>query len=253
MKVFISWSGEQSRETALLLREWLPEVIQSIKPWMSEKDIDRGAMWFGELGKQLEDHDFGIICLTRENSKAPWILFESGALMNSLTSKKVCSLLVDLQHTDVEAPLSMFNNTRPNNAEMYGLIETLNKLSDPQVALPVEKLKSSFDRCWPDFVQKLEIISAKIVNRIPEESRSETDLLEEVLETVRLLENRSRPTANLRKESVDKLVAAMMTNPISQPNTWQQYPIPTGIFLGDPQVAPAGPLPLRAAETDKPA
>ena len=146
----------------------------------------------------------------------------------------------------------MFNNTHPDNTGMFGLIETLNKITDPNVALPVEKLKSSFDRCWPDFVQKLEVIRSKIGNRIPEESRSETDLLEEVLETVRLLENRSRPTANLRKESVDKLIAAMMTNPISQPNIMQQYPIPTGIFLGDPQVATAVPLPLRIAETEKP-
>ncbi|CAC9976768.1 hypothetical protein [Flavobacterium panici] len=53
MKVFISWSGERSKKVAELLDDWLQCVIQAVNPWMSSKDIDRGALWFTEINDQL--------------------------------------------------------------------------------------------------------------------------------------------------------------------------------------------------------
>ena len=45
MKIFISWSGEQSREMAEALRDWIPDVLPEAEPWMSVADIspDRGG------------------------------------------------------------------------------------------------------------------------------------------------------------------------------------------------------------------
>src|SRR5205807_1107469 len=52
MKVFISWSGSRSHKVALILRNWLPSVLQHVDPWLSSEDIDKGARWIVELGTQ---------------------------------------------------------------------------------------------------------------------------------------------------------------------------------------------------------
>src|ERR1700749_560604 len=68
MKVFISWSGTRSRAVANALHPWLPDVLQQMEPWMSQRDIGAGARWSQELDEQLESTQFGIICVTPENA-----------------------------------------------------------------------------------------------------------------------------------------------------------------------------------------
>jgi hypothetical protein len=79
VKVFISWSGERSWMMAEALRGWLPLVLYYVKPWVSGKDIQAGERWSLEVGKELEESNFGILCLTKDNLDAGWMLFEAGA------------------------------------------------------------------------------------------------------------------------------------------------------------------------------
>ena len=80
MKIFISWSGDQSKKIAEILRKWLPSVIQAAKPYYSPDDIAKGAKWGSEIAQELDASKIGILCPTADNITAPWIMFEAGAL-----------------------------------------------------------------------------------------------------------------------------------------------------------------------------
>ena len=84
MKVFISWSGNISWKVAVIFRNWLPSVIQSLEPYVSSEDTDKGARWSTDIAKELEDSTFGILCVTKENLEAPWLSFEAGALSKTM-------------------------------------------------------------------------------------------------------------------------------------------------------------------------
>lgn len=80
MRVFVSWSAERSKGLAQALKNWLPLVLHYVEPWMSEASIHAGEGWGISVAKELEASNFGIICITRENLNAPWVLFEAVAL-----------------------------------------------------------------------------------------------------------------------------------------------------------------------------
>lgn len=52
MKVFIVWSGTRSFEIAKALNDWLPRVIQAVKPFFSH-EIEKGAKWACEIDAAL--------------------------------------------------------------------------------------------------------------------------------------------------------------------------------------------------------
>jgi TIR domain len=120
MKIFISWSGERSEALATALKEWLPLVLHYAEPWLSRSDIDAGGRWGVEIAKELEACNFGIICITRENRDAPWILFEAGALAKSMQDGKVIPLLLDLDKKEISGPLAQFQAKKVEQGRNQG-------------------------------------------------------------------------------------------------------------------------------------
>ena len=89
----MSWSGEKSQKIGKALNDWLPSVLQFVRPFYSPDDIDKGTKWVSELSNKLSECDIGIICLTGDNLNKPWILFEAGALSKRLAGSNVCTVL----------------------------------------------------------------------------------------------------------------------------------------------------------------
>ena len=187
MKVFISWSGEPSKTVASFLHEWLPSVIQSVRPWMSASDIDAGRRWTGELGKELQQSNFGIVCLTGSNQHAPWLVFEAGALAKTLDESHLVPYLIDLAPTEITGPLSQFQAKRANKDETWGLISTINSVAEN--ALTEGYLRRAFEAGWPELEQTLGDLPSEPTSASPR--RTADEMMEEVLTLVRDLAQRA--------------------------------------------------------------
>ena len=90
MDVFISWSGQRSRAVAEALKKYLPMIVNDLNPWLSSTDIDKGSRSSEEIAVALTNAKAGIICLTPNNLKEPWILFEAGAIAKTVREKPLC-------------------------------------------------------------------------------------------------------------------------------------------------------------------
>lgn len=187
MKVFLSWSGAKSQKLAIILRDWIPSVIQSIEPYVSSEDIDKGARWSGEIAKELDDSTYGILCVTKDNTEEPWILFEAGALSKKMDISRVCPLLFDLKRSDIKGPLSQFQSSLFERDEVRKLMISINAACGDS-GITEERLNASFNMWWPnleDSYNKLKTeFEKKDIIQASDKAKQE-DILEEILNVVR--------------------------------------------------------------------
>lgn len=190
MNVFLSWSGNLSHEVAKSLVEWIPQVIQAVKPWISSQDIEKGARWFEEIGDSLSNTEFGILCLTASNLSAPWLLFEAGALSKSLGQARVCPLLVNVKNADLVGPLAQFNTSGIGREEIHRLVGTLNSRLPAEQRRSDNQLDQAFQVWWPHLESKLGNALTNFRDTEQHDratpKRKVDDVLDEILELSRL-------------------------------------------------------------------
>jgi hypothetical protein len=216
MRVFISWSGERSRKVGLALHDWLPNVLHSVKPWMSEIDIDRGSLWFGDLSTSLDAGGFGILCMTRDNLLAPWLYFEEGCLCKSLAKARVCPYLLDVVVLDLEPPLRPFNAALADKNHTHELVQSINRNSAEP--LPEERVTASFDKWWGDLNASLQAIRQEGIGA-PPPSRPLPEMIEEILGILREQERRALdgPSATIRLPANVEVLKQVLAGDIREP------------------------------------
>lgn len=188
MKVFISWSGSTSLKVAQIFREWLPSVIQSIEPYVSSEDIDKGARWSTDIAKELEDSTFGILCVTKDNLEAPWLSFEAGALSKTMEKTFVNPFLFDIKRSEVNGPILQFQSTIFEKDDIKKMVKTLNKACG-EVSISEAHLDKSFDVWYPILEKELNDLKSDSdtsdEKKEVEESVHSSEMLEEILELSR--------------------------------------------------------------------
>jgi hypothetical protein len=185
MKVFISWPGDKSKTIAETLRDWLPTIVQSAQPFISTQDISAGSRGLQAVASELEACSFGILCLTRENKQAPWILFEAGALSKAIDSSRVIPLLLDFKISDLTGPLAQFQAIDASDKEkVFSMVMNIAH-SDLSVSVAEDRLRKVFDALWPELESKITDLR-NIAEPVGDaDHRSDRDIMEELLSLAR--------------------------------------------------------------------
>jgi len=186
MKVFISWSGERSKQLGAAIRDWLPNVLQFVKPYFTPADMEKGARWNNEISKELGQSQIGIFAMTREALTSSWIMFEAGAISKVIEEGRICAIVFNIDKTDLVGPLATFQATAFNKDEIRQLLTTINNAASKEVALLDRSLDAAFDKWWPDLEQKVAAISSA-APLLSGPHRLTDDLLRENLELTRSL------------------------------------------------------------------
>lgn len=214
MKVFVSWSGEnsESHQLAKEISEWLSTALQNVTTFLSSKNLRVGGRWQGDLSDTLEACNFGIACLTEQSKSAPWIMFESGALAKKVAGSSLIALLWNIDNADLRShPLSMFNNVKMarnsatlNKESAFSIIKEINAAmaAEGEKSLSDENLKVSFEKWWwKDLEDRLSLIKAPVVAPNPKApTKKETELgpaLDELLGLVRAMARRTEPAGHI--------------------------------------------------------
>lgn len=141
----------------------MPHVV----PWMSDVHIEKGERWSDAVGKQLSKSDFGVCCVTPENTSAPWLLFEAGAISKSLKDARVFPVLLGLQPSDLRGPLTQFQATVVEQGDMLTLLRSMNRALGTcgRPELEIDKL---FNEQWPHLERMIETATGNAIEVTPD-------------------------------------------------------------------------------------
>ena len=179
MRIFTSWSGDRSRAAALALKSLLQDLFEETVQVFVSDHISPGEAWAQRLGTELEQSEFGILCLTRDNWQSPWLLFEAGAIAKKFASSRVVPYLIDeLPEASERSPLAQFQHVRADREGTYRLVETINSSRDNPK--PEDRLRRSFEKWWPDLEQTL--VTSQAPGPAQPPVRSDRELLETILQ-----------------------------------------------------------------------
>lgn len=168
MKVFLSWSGSESKQLAAIFKEWLPNVLQYVDPYMSAQDISLGERWNNSIVDNLKESVYGLIFVTPSNINKPWINYEAGALSKTYDSRVVPILYNANVMILNEGPLKQFQSAKNLDKDsILDLLKSIN-LFKKDGQLEEARLEKSFDMWWPELEQSIDTI-------VNEDTSSETD------------------------------------------------------------------------------
>lgn len=113
MKVFISWSKRKSMEFAIRTKALIERIDPQSDVFVSEIDVTGGEYVQEQIIRKITECDKLVLCFTKENKRAPWLLFEAGYA--SALKKHVIPLLFDhdpLWHSWIDNPMNIVREIR---------------------------------------------------------------------------------------------------------------------------------------------
>lgn len=169
--IFISWGGEKAKIYANYLEKLLNQIFDKRSKTFYSAHIESGKVWLDKINQALGEARVGIIVLTKESMKKPWVNFEAGAIFKADSDNKlVIPILVDISFKDLQDhPLHFFQSRYNFTWEsMIELFSYLNKTLEWEYKIiDLENIKKDFHMfinqnrrlsLIEDFLQKNQII-----------------------------------------------------------------------------------------------
>lgn len=148
-KIFISWSGPETRPIANTWADLLRDMFDFVEPFVSTA-ISPGERGLDQIKEALADTQFGVFVTTRANQHAAWLNFEAGAISNQATDTstavgKVAPCLVDfVNDTDLTSPLRQFQYRTLNREGVLDILTTIAEAN----SVDVSRIANRFELAW---------------------------------------------------------------------------------------------------------
>ena len=144
IRVFVSWSGKESKRVAKRIKELLPGIVPNVKAFFSP-EIRPGEEWARRISEVINQSQFALLCVTRGNLDSQWLNFEAGALWKASRGTPVCPLLLDLPVGKLRGPLKLFQAKRFRKGEFRDICEDLAK----KTRMNPDQVGINFNAIWP--------------------------------------------------------------------------------------------------------
>lgn len=159
--IFISWSKQPANDIATYLEKLLCGIFASpnIEFFISSSSITAGERFRNNIDENLENSDFGILILTKDNYGSEWIMFESGALSKKIKNSRIIPILFTREKNKIESPISSFNYVRYSKDEFLKLLISIEKVlynygeKDKIKKDKLDQLEFSLNKHWDSFVK----------------------------------------------------------------------------------------------------
>lgn len=184
MKIFISWSGAREQAVAEALQGALPELCAAkVEVFVSSRSIAKGTNGLDAIESNRDSSAFGLVLVSRANQAAPWLNYEAGWLASAL-DRPVATVCLDLRPSDITTPLAPKQATQFDDAEdMKRLLREIVQLANPDMS--DRAFNALLADVWSSVRDSWVVDDATAQ---PEPARTESDMLAEVVERVRRIE-----------------------------------------------------------------
>lgn len=169
-KIFISWSKSLSRDLAIETKNFLENVLSNSIAFFLSPDMYKGTCVDQEIHKNLLTCDKCIVCITSDNFKNPWLLYESGIVYGANYHHKTNkSIIVPILFENIPewsswidkplnryAPIQIKNINNEFSSGKNDFKKFIDQLSD-EYHIPINK----FEFNWKKFESKVQQILTK--------------------------------------------------------------------------------------------
>ena len=96
VEIFISWSKDKSRLLALETKKFILNTLGNKVEVFFSPDMYKGTSVDNEIHKNLLRSDKCIVCITSDNFKNPWLMYEAGVVYGAHFDRPGGSIVIPI-------------------------------------------------------------------------------------------------------------------------------------------------------------